>query len=135
MIKFRMQKIKVNQFAVLTDNLPTTLNVETIIGVGGEKSKRIITINVKHNIVNENESIVLKLELSCFFEISPDTWGDFKKENDFVTIPKTALCYFASQAIGTSRGVLYCKTEGTSFENFVLQPINVDRMITNDIVL
>jgi hypothetical protein len=37
--------------------------------------------------------------------------------------------------VGTIRGILHCKTEGTPFNALILPPINVSEMVTGDLEL
>ena len=60
--------------------------------------------------------------------------GYIKQDNKII-IPKELLAHFGVHTIGTARGILHCKTEGTQFNTFILPPINVSERITEDIII
>ena len=73
-------------------------------------------------------------ELSCEFDIHPEDWETMVKDDE-VKVSKETLCYLAAQTVGVARGVLYCKTEATPFDELILPPINVAEMINGDLVM
>ena len=134
MIGFRMNKIRVDQFAILTDNIPSedlSLGFAMSFGVAPSIHEVCTTVRVD---ISHAESPLLILELSCFFEIREEDWNKFKQDNK-VTIPKGLLAHFGVHTIGTARGILHCKTEGTQLNAFILPPINVSERITEDIII
>ncbi len=46
-----------------------------------------------------------------------------------ITIPKNLQEFLAVQTVGTSRGILFSKTEKTPFSQLILPPVNVAEMI------
>ncbi len=63
--------------------------------------------------------------------IHPDDWATFEKE-DGLQIPKSVMELLAVHTIGTSRGILFCKTEGTPFNSLMIPPINVAGMMKDE---
>lgn len=53
-------------------------------------------------------------------------------ESKTLTVPKGFLCHLAMLTVGTSRGILHAKTEGTCFNKYVLPVINVTEIIKGD---
>jgi hypothetical protein len=51
-----------------------------------------------------------------------------------VKIPKDFLTHLAILSVGTARGVLFSKTEGTIFSTFILPTINLQEMINEDAI-
>ena len=134
MVGFRMNKIRVDQFAILTDNIPSEgLLLGFTISFGVAPSIHEVCTTVRFDISHE-ESPLLVLELSCFFDIKEEDWNTFKQDNKII-VPKGLLAHFGVHTIGTARGILHCKTEGTQLNAFVLPPINVSDRITEDIVI
>ena len=134
MIGFRMNRIRVDQFAILTDSIPPEdLSLGFAISFGVAPSIHEVCTTVRFDI-SHAESPLLILELSCFFEIREEDWNKFKQDNK-VIIPKELLAHFGVHTIGTARGILHCKTEGTQLNAFILPPINVSERITEDIII
>lgn len=134
MIGFRMNRIRVDQFAILTDSIPPEdLSLGFAISFGVAPSIHEVCTTVRFNI-SHAESPLLILELSCFFEIREEDWNKVKQDNK-VIIPKGLLAHFGVHTIGTARGILHCKTEGTQLNAFILPPINVSERITEDIII
>lgn len=134
MIGFRMIMVKVEQFAILNKNL---LNEEvgfnTSLSFGFNVPKSEISVRTKYELVQLEEKMVI-LELNCLFEVRKEDLDLLKTENKIV-FPKEFLAHLAMHAVGTARGVLFSKTEGTIFNQFILPPINVASKISDDIVL
>lgn len=129
-----MNRIRVDQFAILTDSIPPEdLSLGFSISFGVAPSIHEVCTTVRFDI-SHAESPLLILELSCFFEIREEDWNKFKQDNK-VIIPKGLLAHFGVHTIGTARGILHCKTEGTQLNAFILPPINVSERITEDIII
>lgn len=134
MTEFRLVNIKIDQFAILQEHFPhqdLTLNLE--IGTGANKSDRIVVNKLRVNIVKEND-LLLTITISCFFEIKPDSWKEWEHDNK-VKIPRSFLVHTAIHTLGTMRGIMFCKTEGTLYQQLILPPTNVDSMIDGDLLL
>ncbi len=56
----------------------------------------------------------------------------FKSDINTLIVPKGLLCHLAMLTVGTSRGILHAKTEGTCFNKYVLPTINVTEIIKED---
>ena len=52
-----------------------------------------------------------------------------------MTFTKNLVTHFSVIAIGTTRGVLHAKTDGSKFNDFVLPTIDITQIITEDIKL
>lgn len=134
MTEFRLVNIKIDQFAILQEELPhqeLTLNLE--IGSGANKCDRIVINKLKVNIVKDND-LLMTIAISCFFEIKLDSWKEWEHDNK-VKIPRGFLVHTAIHTLGTMRGIMFCKTEGTPYQQLILPPTNVDNMITEDLLL
>lgn len=134
MIRFRMAKINVAQFAILADCLPQDgLAYSVRFGFqGAAEAKRIaneFSIEFLHS-----DKIILKLTIVCEYEIQPDDWSKLV-ENNILTIQKGDLGYFANQTVGTARGIMYCRTEGTDFNSLILPPVDLTKILKEDLVI
>ena len=134
MIGFRMFSIKVNQFAILEKELPQKdVSLDTSLSYGFTPLKPEACITIKVELAQEDKPLVI-LETSCFFEIKKEDWDSLCKDGKII-IPRDLVAHFAMHAVGTMRGILFSKTEGTPFCQFILPPINVSEKITEDVVM
>ena len=135
MVRFRMFKINVEQFAMLVEKMQQDKHevmVETRFQFKVAHDHKVAP--VARFMFTNKEQPTLMLELSCEFDIYPEDWKKMVK-NDEVTVSKETLCYLAAQTVGVARGVLYCKTEGTPFNKLILPSINVASMIKEDLTM
>ncbi len=124
MIRFRIARINIDQFAILTDTLvPENISLNT--GVNFMYSIEARRIACKFDLAfNDNDIRLLVMGITCEFEFHPDDWQSFVN-TDTVSIPGEILEICVVHTIGTARGILFCKTEGTPFSTLILPPIDV----------
>ncbi len=79
------------------------------------------------------QGLIMKIVVSCHFGIWNDAWSDFIHGNSIHLPVEFATNLFAITA-GTTRGVLSSKTEHTPFSKYVLPLLDVQHIITSDIV-
>ena len=137
-IGFLLEGIKTEQFAVFKENY--TLNEN--IGLSTEFEFKLDQNNKKIGVfVNfeflQNTKTFIKIVVSCHFKINDDSWRSFidKKvsDNQFI-ISKGFITHLAMISVGTTRGILYAKTEGTDFAKFIIPTINLSELILEDAV-
>ncbi len=133
MIQFRMIRINTEQFAILDKNLhqEEAYGLETTIAFAVNSKEHIIANRMKIEIKTKNRLVAL-LELVCAFEIHPESWNEMIQV-DKIVVPKDTLTHLAVHTVGTARGILHCKTEGTPFNVMILPPLNVMEMVTADL--
>ena len=134
MMRFRMFRINVEQFAILVENFPLEkLNIATGLEVKYSLEGKSLAIVMTFNFISEEEKVML-LKLNCEFQIQEDDWNS--QINDAkIIFPKNFIEYLVVQTVGTARGVLHCKTEGTAFNHIILPPMNVSDMINGDMII
>lgn len=131
MIHFQMAKINVTQFAILSDTVPQeglTYTVE--LGFKGATDAKRLGCDFSVEFA-QGERPLIKLSVFCEFDILPEDW-DRQISDGRLIISKDDLGFFANQTVGVARGVLFCKTEGTPFSQFIIPPINLVQLITDD---
>ena len=139
MIKFRMARISVGQFAILTDTMPQG-DLSYAVHVGFKVASNAMRIACEFGVTfessgdNDNGEKILLLEETCEFDIHPDSWNGLIKDNKMTVVPSD-LCLLANQTVGVARGILYCKTENTPFTQFILPPINLTTLIKENLVV
>ncbi|NOQ75958.1 MAG: hypothetical protein GQ574_28385 [Crocinitomix sp.] len=63
--------------------------------------------------------------------VSDETWLLLTDEQELV-FPKGFIRHLSVICVGTARGILHAKTEGTKFNEFILPTINVEDLIQED---
>lgn len=134
MVRFRMSRISVEQFAILVKDAPQAeVVVDSDVSFGVIPNNQLVAVKFNITFTHEDKTLLV-MEVHCYFNVSPDDWKGFEKENK-VIIPKDLLAHFAMHTVGTARGVLFCKTEGTLYNQFIIPPMNVVDKIPEDIVI
>ena len=136
MVRFKMCKINTEQFAILKDSAPvpgSKVTMESSLYFKAATNVERLASDIKFTFI-EDKVPFLVIEVSCEFDIHPDDWKAMLNGDD-ITIPKETLEYLAVHTIGTARGVLHCKTEGTDFNRFLIPPVNVAAMISGDMTI
>lgn len=134
MVQFRMSRISVEQFAILVEEAPQAeIVVDSDVSFGVIPNKQVVAVKFNITFTHEDKKLLV-MELHCYFNVRPEDWKKFEKENK-VVIPKDLLAHFAMHTVGTARGVLYCKTEGSLYNQFIIPPMNVAERIPEDIVI
>jgi hypothetical protein len=72
---------------------------------------------------------MLIAELNSYFEIQPES-VEKMTEDSCVILPTNLMTQFACFGYGTMRGILYTKTMGTPWSQFILPPNDVRKVIT-----
>lgn len=132
-IAFDLIKIKIDQFAMLEDSFDEkqNINLRTNIDVKVNAENKQLGVFSSFNF-RQNETLILKLDVSCHFKIKEENWNSFLKGN-LITFPKAFIAHLSSISVGTARGILVSKTEDTKFSKFILPLINVAEMFTEDV--
>ncbi len=130
-IAFHMSQIKIEQFAVLIDEIPEDLGVNVSFGVQISDDYKSVRMLAQIRYTQE-DTVHLMLDMACIFSLSEESIKELIESNKIV-LPRGFLVHMAIHTIGTARGVLHCKTEGKKVNILVLPPINVDSMFPEDL--
>jgi len=133
-VGFILQGIKTEQFAIFEENFvpkkETGLGTELQFKLD-EKGKQI-GVFLDFEFL-QGKKVFLKIQVSCHFKIEESSWNNFiKKKESKLVVPKGFLAHLAMISTGTTRGVLFAKTEATSFSKFIVPTLNVAEMISED---
>lgn len=130
-IPYIIRQIETKQFAIFPDAFTNgeTVKVSSEYGFGVIDDIKAILCNAIFRY-EQKSKLLLVLEMACVFEIAPEGVEAIKK-NDNV-IPKGFLQYMASISVGTARGIIHAKTEGSVLNSVVLPPINLTEIIKDD---
>ena len=131
-IGFVLAAIKTEQFALFEEKYSAKkeLNITTSLEFKINEEQKLIGVFATFTF-EQAKKIFIKIQVSCHFTIEPNTWKSFHKE-DLIVFPKNFMGHLTMLTIGTSRGILHAKTEGTEFNKFILPTINVNQLVDKD---
>lgn len=134
MVRFKMFRISTGQFAILSTEAPQgDIEITTNMELKHTNDGSAVQVHATFSF-NEREMQVMLLETTCEFVIHPDDLQSITKDGKII-IPKTLIDYFIAQTVGTARGILHCKTEGTPFNGIIMPPMNVTGMFKGDMII
>ena len=130
-IPYRISHIETVQFAVFPDVFVN--GQEVLISTNCSFNVRTDLHQVR-NIISvsftQNDNLLLVTQLACYYDIAPEGFKAIRKEG---IIPVDFLRYMGSVSVGTIRGVIHAKTEGTVLNPVVMPPVNLEEMIQTDL--
>lgn len=133
-IGFAIQGIKTEQFALLEANynLKKEPDLVTELQFKLDQTNKQIGVYIGFEFI-QTKKVFMKIVVSCHFKIQEESWNTnlIKKGNKQI-VPKILLAHLAMITVGTSRGILFAKTESTEFAKFIIPTINVAEMIPDD---
>jgi hypothetical protein len=134
-IEFQLVGIKTDEFATFVDEFSNNKEyvVNTNLSFSFYINEKIIGTHIKF-IFTHNQNPLIVIAATCFFNILQ--WDKyFNNAANSFTIPKTFAQHIGVITVGTARGILHSKTEGTKFNGFIVPSINVLELVTNDIII
>lgn len=132
-VGFALKGIKTEQFAIFEENYSpkkeTSLGTELQFKL--DQNNKQIAVFLGFEFL-QGKKVFLKIQVSCHFKIEESSWSSLIQENKLI-VPKGFLAHLAMITTGTSRGVLFAKTEATPFSTFIVPTLNVAEMIKEDV--
>lgn len=132
-IPYRISRIETVQFALFPDNFQNGQEVRVNTNCGYNVRSDVQQVR---NVINVNylqeDKLLMVAELACYYDIAPEGVESIKAEGK---IPVDFLRYMGSISVGTIRGLIHAKTEGTVLNPVVLPPVNLEEAIQNDMAL
>lgn len=135
-LAFRIASIGTDEFSafglpeVIQDaRMGFTCNLQLMVDV----DRRQLGIQL-HNHFEVNDEPVIRLIAHVIFEFEETSWTTMLTESK-VTIKKALARHLTVITVGTVRGVLHAKTEGTPHSRFILPLVNVEEMVVKDLVV
>lgn len=134
-IGFRLVGIKTNEFATFEEHFqPKTESQGLGINISFELGKNLQDISCVLVLkLSQEDQLVVKLKISCSFKLTEEAVSRFKDDSKII-FPKSLMSHFGVLTVGTARGVLHSKTDGTILNGLVLPTINLSEIIKEDIV-
>lgn len=133
-VAFKLSGIKTEQFAIFEEHYKAKQESDlgTSLHFKLNQQARQIGAFIGFDFI-QTKNVFLKIEISCHFQIEKKSWETFIHEKGKkLIVPKEFLAHLAMITTGTSRGVLFAKTEGTVFSSFIIPTLNVAEMIPED---
>ncbi len=132
-IPYNISHIETVQFAIFPDNFingqEVLINTNCGYNVRSDLNQVRNVISVNYT---QNEKLLMVVQLACYYDIAPEGVEAIKAEGK---IPIDFLRYMGSISVGTIRGVIHAKTEGTVLNPVVMPPVNLEEMVKNDLML
>lgn len=135
-IGFSLFKITTEQFATIEEdfNEKGNIRVSTSLRYGADEQNKLIAVFASF-IFDSDQKPFLIVEASCQFRVTDEAWSAmYEAEKKSILVQKGFLSHLAVITVGTTRGILHAKTEGTCFNKYVLPTINVSEIIKDDVV-
>jgi hypothetical protein len=136
-ITFKIVQIKTEQFATFPEfyqhGQPVQIRHE--IGFGADKENGAVAITKTASFFHVPENTFIKIVVTMLFQIEPQDWQNLKNDaTQKIILPQSTAVHFTMLLIGTLRGILHNKTEGTIFNQYIFPPFNVHTLVPNDII-
>ena len=128
-----MIKISTVQFAILSKDVAEGYTINTSAEFKHSFDGSAVAIDMTFSFEDKGQKCIV-LEVACEFGIHPEDLRTITKDNK-VVIPKNTIDYFSAQTVGTARGILHAKTEGTPFNGIIIPPMDVTKMLKSDMVI
>lgn len=133
-IEFNIKSIKTEQFALFEENHldKGKINLETHLSYGLNTVERDVIISIKFTFEMKKKPFIT-IQVNCNFEIGQNSFNDLIVDNKIIA-PNWFIAHLAMITVGTSRGILHSKTEGTIFNKYIIPTLNVAQMIPEDAI-
>jgi len=135
-IGFALRKITNEQFAIIEDGFfdKGNIRIGTKLRFGSDEEMKLVACFTEFTFESDKKKFLI-IEAGCHFQILEEAWKNmYNKEQNSLTVPSGFLSHLALLTVGTTRGILHAKTEGTCFNKYVLPTINVSEMVKENIV-
>lgn len=134
-IPFKLHAISTVQFALFDKTTVdiASLTIETSLSFGLDRDRDLISVASRFNFESKAQPLIL-IEVNCDFSIKSQAFEKFQTKPNEITVPKALMSHLSVITIGTTRGALHAKTEGTPFNKFHIPTIDVTELIPNDVV-
>lgn len=133
-IGFQLIAIHTEQFAIVEQEFDTNKPLEFAVNfnVAKNDAQKTLSVLFTTRFMDEDRPIMI-LECSCHFKLKEESWVQFKEqESNALIVPKTFITHLAVITVGTARGILHAKTEGTKFNGYMLPTLNLIELFTED---
>jgi len=138
-VEFMIIKLSTDQFALLRDMyIPDApVAVYTQLSFGFEEKEKIVAVSASFRFESDEKNVpFIVLETKAYFQISPESWECmYESGTNTLTLDKGFARHLSVIVVGTSRGILHNRTDGTELNHIVLPLINVEQILKEDVVI
>lgn len=138
-IKFRLVRLKTDQFGILRDmySPDARVGVYTKLSFGAEEKDKIVAVSALFRFEsNDKQAPFIILETKAYFNIEPESWESmYDADANTLSLEKGFARHLSVIVVGTSRGILHTKTEGTDLNQVILPLINVEEILKEDVII
>ncbi len=133
-IFFKLSRIQTEQFATIPGvKVGEEIGISAGIEYGMEKETNTILCKVTFNFISEEQQFMI-LHVRCEFSVAPEAWeGNYRNVEKKYVFPAEFMQHLGVITVGTARGVLHAKTEGTEFNKFFLPTVNLKEMVPGEV--
>jgi hypothetical protein len=133
-IEFNIKGVKTEQFALFEENHldKGEINLETNLSYGLNVDERDFIVSIKFTFEMKKKPFIT-IQISCNFEIELKSFNNLIVDDKSI-VPNWFIAHMAMITVGTSRGILHSKTEGTIFNKYIIPTLNVAQMIPEDAI-
>lgn len=133
-IAFRIHRIETLQFAILIDTIDSEeLTISSGFGFGIDPDDCLLRSTFKYEFQSEQKPALI-LEVAVDFAIEPESFSQNLKNEANYIIPKHMANHLAMITVGTARGILHEKTNGTDLNKYLIPTIDITESIREDVV-
>jgi len=135
-IQFSLQGIKTEQFATFQENYTPKKEIGIAVELELKLNQSIKQVGVVLTLhYDQSKKKIILLVLSCHFRIEDESWKNLVNiDNTLLTLPRDFVTHLSTLTVGTARGVLFAKTEGSFCSQFLVPLINVDSIVSQDAI-
>lgn len=133
-VNFSLQSLKTEQFAIFEENYnpKKEIDLATQLQFKFDQINKLVAVFLGFEF-SQSKKVFIKILISCHFKIADESWNDFIDiPKSKIIVPQSFLAHLAMITLGTARGVLFAKTEGTQFSKFIVPLVNVAEKISED---
>jgi len=135
-ISFKLINITTEQFAIIEEDLSeeNEVKINVALRFGANEEQKLIVVYTTFTFLSLQKPFIV-IEAGCHFEIHDDAWEQmYDPQSKALKVSRGLLSHLAMLTVGTTRGILYAKTEGTRFNKYIVPTINVLDLIKEDTV-
>lgn len=136
-ITFSLRQIETLQFATFGDGKcdVNKLGQQIEFSFGTSNENHIIGCIFHYTLTIEDKPF-MKIKVACHFNIEEKYWKQlFDSKDKKLVLPKKLAQHLANITVGTSRGVLHSKTEGTLFNQYPVTLINLEEIFEENVFI
>ena len=135
-LNFQLTKLNTKNFEIIESGFDLKsgsdvgLNMGVDFAVNKEKKFIAPTVNVKFL---QNDKSFIEISVEGEFSLDESSWDYIQTSDEEIKIPQGLAAHLSDIIVGSLRGVLHAKTEGSDYNKFLFPMVNVSQFITGDI--